>query len=223
MPCIAVSHDYIHDPEVMAGGKLKVNPQDIYYRPFYSLPDLETRCNDWQSLNVNLSTTQRYGPVHISLLDAVDRSWSEIGHDGLDKAKAAKLTPAQIAMLGSLKISLTFVGKPAVIDVDRGFWDVPHVRRKLPDVADSLPPALRRKFCKTVKMMFAWNIEITIKLASDAQVSTESTTPAPSLGDLNLSFLKMGIAPDASVAGELKFVSGSPPYPLLLAVLAQVV
>ena len=169
------------------------------------------------------STSQRYGPVQISLLDVMDRPWSEIGHEGLDKAEAPTLTRAQIAMLGFLNISLTFVGKPAVIDVDRGFWDVPHVRRKLPDVADSLPPALRRKFCKTVKMMFAWNIEITIKLASGAQVSSGSFSPAPSLGDLNLSFLRLGLAPDASKADELKFVSGSPPYPLLLAVLSQVV
>lgn len=232
MPCIALSDDYIHNPRFDSDGKLVVDPKNIYYRPFHNLPDFTTLCNDWQSLNTDAGTTSHYGPISISLLDARDRKWSELGHTGLDDAATQTLTDVQVKLLGKLRISLTFVGKPAVLDVDRGFWDVGNIRNKNWGVANTLPAALKRNFCKTVKMMFAWSIEITIKLLPGDEVppvtdqangTSAHTATTVDIEDFNLAFLKLGLVPSKSTSNQLHFVSGNAPYPLLLAVLAQLV
>lgn len=215
MRCIALSEDFIYNPQIQAGAPLIVDPKDTYYRPFYNLPSLDLICNAWQYANTDDALVDRVGPIPISLLDPADGSWSDLGHPGLDKAKAPTLTDAQRELLKSFQVSLTFVGKPAVIDVNRGFWDEPNIRTKLPTVAKTLPPVVSRPFCKTIKMMFAWGIEISIKLPV-------------SVGDLlsknvSLSFLKIPMVPVKDSPNEMRFTAGCTTYPLLLATLATVV
>ncbi|CAM1510819.1 Fc.00g083320.m01.CDS01 [Cosmosporella sp. VM-42] len=215
MRCIALSEDFIYNPEVQAGGSLTVDPKDTYYRPFYNLPNLDLVCNTWQYMNTDETTVDRVGPIPISLLDAADRSWSDLGHPGLDKAKAPTLTDAERDLLKSLQVSITFVGAPAVISVNRGFWDEPNIRAKLSTVAKTLPPVVARPFCKTIKMMFAWGIEISIRLP----VSVNDLSSK----NVSLGFLKIPMAPVKDSPNEMRFTAGCNTYPLLLATLATVV
>jgi hypothetical protein len=162
MPCIVVSEDYIRDPTYQASGKIVVNTKDVYYRPLYDLPNFDATCNNWQALNSDAGKVERVGTLPILMVEAVSRSWSDLGHEGLDSAILAPLSDAQKDLLKSLQMSLTFLGKPAAVSLDRGIWDVPNVRNKFKSVASTLPSVVRRPFCKTTKMLFAWGIEISI-------------------------------------------------------------
>jgi hypothetical protein len=215
MVCIATSDDYIRDPDVMAGGKIVVNPKDRYYRPLYSLPNFDAICNNWQYMNTDSSTIERVGPYPISMLDAAERSWSDLGHQWLDSAKEPKISPAQRELLQTLQVSMTFVGRPAAVGLDRGFWDVPNVRKKLKSVSKTLPAFVRRPFCKTTKMLFVWGIEIRIKLP----VAVDDLSSK----NVSLGFLKVPLAPVKDSTNELLFTAGCDTYPLLLAVLSSII
>lgn len=216
MPCIALSEDFIYSAKAQAGSPLVVNPKDVYYRPFYNLPGFNLICNAWQYTQTDPATATRFGPIPISLLDAIDnRSWSDLGHPGLDKAKALKLSDAERELLKTLRVTLTFIGEPATIDVNRGFWDVPNVRTALPRVAETLPPVVSRPFCKTIKMMLAWAIEISVKLPiSSSELSNN---------DVSLGFLNIPWNRTEKSTNELLFTTDCSTYPLLLATLAVVV
>lgn len=114
---------------------------------------------------------------------------------------------------------MTFTGQLGILDVDRGDWDVPNFRSQLPKLATTAPKAFRRKVCKTTRILLAWSVEITIKLLNS---SGDMGTASTNLDNINLTFLKAGLVPDSSKPGQITFRSGATPYPVLLAVLAQV-
>ncbi|CZT05737.1 uncharacterized protein RCO7_03908 [Rhynchosporium graminicola] len=215
MPCIAVSDDYIRDPTIRPSGKIVVDPKDVYYRPLYNLPNFDATCNNWQAINSDVSKIERVGPLPILMAEAASRSWSELGHDGLDSAIPAPLSDAQKELLQTLQISLTFLGKPAAVSLDRGMWDVPNVRSKF-KVASTLPAVVRRPFCKTTKMLLAWGMEICITFAiSVTDLSKEKISLA--------GFKIPPLDADADNPNQMRFVAGRSTYPLLLAVLAKIV
>jgi len=219
MVCVAVSEDTIYTqfPSPEYPYRNYVDLKERYYRPRYTLPNFDSTCNQWQYANTSGPETARRGPYPVSLIDAIDAPWSDLGHEKLDKAEPHRLSDKQRNLLKNIQISVTFIGKPAIIDVERGWWDVPNVRRDNPEVAATLPKFLKRPFCKTTKMMLAWGIEITFKLPSGAG---EDFSVAE---NVSLNFLN--VCPEA-VPGQpnvWKFTAGCNTYPLLLAAVAKVI
>ncbi|KAH7082501.1 hypothetical protein FB567DRAFT_581818 [Paraphoma chrysanthemicola] len=208
MPCSASNEDYIRST------KVTVEPSTVYYRPLYDISNWKQTCNSWMDFGQVWTE-----PVPIYLNDADDTNWSYLGHPDLDRVAPLPLSDPQKELLDSLTATIRFKGKPVVVDVNRGIWDVKSLRSFMQPLSEGAPPIVRAKFCKTIKLMLAWDYEIQLKLAS--QVGTVS------IGSLNLAALGLPVTAQSADGTMLTFTAGGNTIgntvPILLAALGSMV
>lgn len=215
MPVVAVSEDWImkmkNQPDLT--NKKLVDPQLVYYRPAYSLPNFETVVNYWISSNAQSSTIVRDGPYVIPLAGIWDRSWEELGHPLLDDTKPPQaLTEDQKNFINSLQATITCIQKPYAGDVDPGSWCVDKPRNFR--LSPKAPSMLHRTVCRTSKMIIAWGIEIEITLPEMAPLSAYD----------RITLTGMDLPCRSSEDGKkLIFQAGGDSYPLLLGVIADLI
>lgn len=207
MPCYAIDLDYVRENQVN-NGNLHLDPRDIYYRPFYSLTDYERTCNNWNKLN--LPPTDVTYPISLDQKDL--GTWAELGHEALDATEVSGFSSAQAELLATVTASITFRSKPAVINIDRGFWDVVPLRQIA--LAATAPSYLKEPFMKTTKLLITKGFDI------DIQIPTGYTGPTS-----GLRITRWGI-PLASISEDqkhLRFSASGEAYPIILAVLGSLV
>lgn len=92
----------------------KISPQQIYYRPLYSIGGIEMRIDSWV-------VAREEGPeqVHLDLdlAGARTATWASLGFPNLDNEPSYKTKTANM----DVELSLEAAGMQA-FDVDRGFW-----------------------------------------------------------------------------------------------------
>ncbi|KAF4782144.1 hypothetical protein HER10_EVM0008257 [Colletotrichum scovillei] len=188
--------------------RIKVDPSTIFYRPIHTLANWETICNDWA---VEKTKTYSYS-IDFDGLPGV--TWAELGHEGLDAVESPKLKNDQQALVDQLQGKIIFYGKPKVLDVERGMWDVKQLRQA-GNLSPYAPETVRHKFCKTTKLLLSWGYDIELTLPESI-----GTTPAK---QANLTFLKLPLADRSPNERVLKFSTEPTNYPWLVAVLATVI
>jgi len=209
MPCEAMSQDYIYRA-YLAGKPITSDPRDIYYRPLYSLPDYDHICNNWANSSTSLRN-QEY-PISLDPKLLQSTTWASLGHPALDQGSPVTLTVTQKQLLSQATATVTFKGKPAVVDVDRGMWDVN--TNLMPKLSPSAPAEIRQPYVKTTKLLLAWGLEINIKFPKDA---------APLLAAEDNSMWGVSFQASTADATELKFTAEEQFYPILVATIGSLV
>jgi hypothetical protein len=187
---------------------IHVDPQTIFYQPLHTLPAWTMICNSWVD---NGGQAYSY-PIDLKGLD--DVTWESLGHKGIDAAKPQSLTNRQRELLAQLKAEVIFHGRPRVIDVERGLWDV-NAPRELGRLSAAAPRVLKDGFCKTTKFLMCWRFEIVLTLPEEIRAS--------GAGDVSVSFLRVPLARDEEDGRKLRFSSEETNYPWIMAALALVV
>ena len=209
MPCSAISEDYIRRE-----GHIKVDPSTIYYRPAYSIANWEMICNSWAGRFKRLD-----GPYNINfrnLQDIKTWPWEYLGHKDLDSAKPLSLSETDQQVYDQLDATITFKGgRPAVVDVNRGLWDVKALRSTMTPLSKTAPAVVAKPFCKTTKLLLSFGFEIKFKLPQSIGLTQAK--------DINLAPLRLPASRVSEDGTVLTFSAGGNTYPVLLAVLANVV
>ncbi|RKK76445.1 hypothetical protein BFJ71_g16937 [Fusarium oxysporum] len=208
MACSAMSDDFVRRAMLNGNQKIELDPADIFYRPAYSLPNWEMVVNHWSDDKVKPYSFK------IDFSGLADVTWESMGHKKLDNVHVPKLNKVQRELLKKLKGKVIFYGKPQVLDVERGLWDVKQLLQagKLSKFA---PDSVKHKFCKTTRMLLCWGYDIELTLPE--------SIGSKSIEDINLSFLRVPVAEISDNGRVLKFTTEQTNYPWLVAVLATVV
>jgi hypothetical protein len=209
MPCEAMSQDYIYRA-YLAGKPITSDPRDIYYRPLYSLPDYDHICNNWS--NSSTSLEDQVYPISLDPKSLQATTWASLGHPALDQASPVTLTATQAQLWSQATATITFKGKPAVVDVARGMWDVN--TSLMPKLSPSAPAEIRQPFVETTKLLLAWGLEIKLKFPKDA---------VPLLVDEDNSMWGVPFQISGADPTELRFTAGGQFYPILVAALGSLV
>ncbi|KAJ8117460.1 hypothetical protein OPT61_g1352 [Boeremia exigua] len=207
MPCYAMDLDYVRESE-LNNGRLHLDQRDIYYRPFYSLTDYERTCNNWNK--PSLPRTSVSYPISLDPREL--GTWAELGHGALDKSSATTFTTEQADLLASVKATITFSCKPAVISVERGLWDVVPLKSSCLSIA--APSYLKRPFMKTTKLLITKGFDI------DIQIPTAYTGSTSGLRINRWGIPLSNISDDQK---HLKFSADGESYPIILAALGSLV
>lgn len=217
MPVIAIDQNWVQiRKDTGREGEDAIDQKLVYYRPWYNLSAFATTYADWFQLSAASSAPKRDDTYSIPLAGIWDKTWSALGHPELDDAAPSEnLNAAQKDFVNSLTATLTFLYKPAIVDVHTGQWDVQGFRSDFPLQPDA-PGDLREPICKTSKMILAWGMEIEIELP-------ESSLSPPGIKNLTLSALDMPLKEVRGDGRRLAFQAGADGIPILVGTLADVI
>lgn len=96
---------------------LAIPPDQIYYRPLYSINGVDRRVDSWVDAKEGGREEVR---LDLDLAGAKKAPWASLGFPNLDNDPSYETEPMSVAT-SNVKLSLKAGGMQA-FDVDRGFW-----------------------------------------------------------------------------------------------------
>jgi hypothetical protein len=181
--------------------------------------------------NNDLDRLERDGPYTIPLADVWERSWADLGHPLLDRAKqAVPLTDERKELINSLGVTVTFLQRPRVANVSRGPWDVNDARARF-DLNPNAPQSLSKTVYKTSRLIIALGVEIELKVPEDMTTSstlggsvdkgTMKKMMNTTLAGMDLPFKT--VKKEGQCGERLMFRGGGDGFPILLGAFADMV
>lgn len=209
MPCITTDSNYYIPYKPDTSPLPDTDASTLYYRPYHMLSGYRTQAQFWLSQYKPDDFSANRTVIPFDFETALRLTWASLGHDGLDGDPSSKSADD---LYSSITAQLSFVGLEA-FDVDRGLWDVKNPRNL--QLRSQAPEYLKSPFMKTVKLLLAYGVDLTIELPvaiTAADISNQNKI---------ISLLGMPITQRDTQKNELHVSVGNNAYPVLLAVLAQ--